>query len=178
MQVGQELHILPFSGLIHEVRPGDTVASVANGYQALVQDVVSANKLAQPYIIVVGHKLAVPGGYRPLPKRVVVAPSLAPDTVRSPEDDEQVAAVIAAPPRRTFPTLGGTPQEQFIASIGEAAVNRPTRRAPGQCHDRPGNSGKLLGFESACAARRTTTSASKHRPGAARRARSGSTCGK
>ena len=24
LNVGQELHILPFSGLIHEVRPGDT----------------------------------------------------------------------------------------------------------------------------------------------------------
>src|SRR5205823_5171139 len=36
LQVGQELRILPFSGLIHEVRPGDTVASVAGGYDALV----------------------------------------------------------------------------------------------------------------------------------------------
>lgn len=122
LQVGQELHILPFSGLIHEVRPGDTVASVANSYEALVKDVIGANKLVAPYIIVVGQKLAVPGGYRPLPRPVVVAPSPAPDTVRAPGDPEQVAAGIATPPRRTFPTLGGTPQEQFIGSIAEAAV--------------------------------------------------------
>src|SRR5712691_4258525 len=82
LQVGQELHILPFSGLIHEVRPGDTLASVANGYDALIADVIGANKLSAPYIIVVGQKLAVPGGYRPLPRKVVVAPG--PDVVQAP----------------------------------------------------------------------------------------------
>ena len=123
LQVGQDLRILPFSGLIHEVRPGDTVASVANAYDALVQDVISANKLTDPYIIVVGQKLAVPGGYRPLPQRVVLAPSPQPDTVQVPpdQDSDQVAAVVTAP-KHTLPTLGNTPQEQFISSIAEAAV--------------------------------------------------------
>ena len=46
------------------------MASVANAYDALVQDVISANKLSDPYIIVVGQKLAIPGGYRPLPQDV------------------------------------------------------------------------------------------------------------
>jgi flagellum-specific peptidoglycan hydrolase FlgJ len=129
LSIGQELHILPFSGLIHEVRPGDTVASVANGYDARIEDVISANHLAEPYIIVVGQKLAVPGGYRPLPQKIVLAPSpsvtgSAPaDTVQAPPDDgEQQAATVASPPRHVLPVLGGTPQEQFIASIAEAAV--------------------------------------------------------
>jgi LysM repeat protein len=121
LQVGQELEILPFSGLIHEVRPGDTVASVANSYDALLHDVISANRLSDPFVIVVGQKLAVPGGYRALPRRVVVAPSGTGDTVEAPPGDgDQQAAVVA--PRHTFPRLGGTPQEQFIASIAEAAV--------------------------------------------------------
>src|SRR5205823_5988045 len=94
LQVGQELHILPFSGLIHEVRPGDTVASVANSYDALVADVIGANKLSQPFIIVVGQKLAVPGGYRPLPHKIVVSPA-SPDTVQAPPGEaDQVAAVV------------------------------------------------------------------------------------
>jgi flagellum-specific peptidoglycan hydrolase FlgJ len=127
LQVGQELRILPFSGLIHEVRPGDTVASIANGYDALVQDVIGANRLADPFIIVVGQKLAVPGGYRALPQKVVVAPS--PDTVQAPpsNDADQVAAVVSTPPRRKLPLLGSTPQEQFIASIAEAAVDSADR---------------------------------------------------
>ena len=123
LRVGQELRILPFSGLIHEVRPGDTVASVANSYDALVQDVINANKLSDPYIIVVGQKLAVPGGYRPLPQKVLVAPAPR-DTVQAPpsEQPDQVAAMINTAPRHKLPVLGNTPQEQFIASIGEAAV--------------------------------------------------------
>jgi flagellum-specific peptidoglycan hydrolase FlgJ len=124
LKVGQELQILPFSGLIHEVRPGDTLASVANAYDALIPDVISANKLADPYIIVVGQKLAVPGGYRPLPRKVVVTPdSTTPDTVQAPpSDSDQVAAVVNTAPKHKLPVLGGTPQEQFISSIAEAAV--------------------------------------------------------
>ena len=116
LQVGQELRVLPFSGLIHEVRPGDTVASVANSYDALVRDVISANKLTDPYIIVVGQKLAVPGGYRALP-------AASPDTLQAQpgSDDDQVAAAVRRPAHK-LPTLGNTPQEQFIGSIAEAAV--------------------------------------------------------
>lgn len=122
--VGQVLHILPFSGLIHEVRPGDTLASVANGYDAPIDGVISANHLEPPYIIVVGQKLAVPGGYRPLPKKIVPdsdgSGSGAADTVQpGSSDDGQQAASVAV---HRLPVLGGTPQEQFIASIGEAAV--------------------------------------------------------
>ena len=111
--VGQELQILPFSGLIHEVRPGDTVASVANSYDALVKDVIGANKLNDPYVIVVGQKLAVPGGYRPLPREVVVEPAApAADTAEAPPGEaDQQAASVARPPARKMPVLGGTPQE-------------------------------------------------------------------
>jgi flagellum-specific peptidoglycan hydrolase FlgJ len=125
IEVGRELQILPFSGLIHEVRPGDTIASVANGYEALIEDVVKVNRLAEPFVIVVGQKLAVPGGYRPLPRKVVVeAPRPGGDTVQAPPDTDQHAATVKAPapPPRKLPVLGNTPQEQFIASIGEAAI--------------------------------------------------------
>lgn len=109
LQVGQELQILPFSGLIHEVRPGDTVASVANSYDALVRDVVAANKLSDPFVITVGQKLAVPGGYRSLPQKVVVAPSPSgtADTVQAPpSNDDQQAAIVTTAPRHILPTLG------------------------------------------------------------------------
>jgi flagellum-specific peptidoglycan hydrolase FlgJ len=130
LRVGQELHVLPFSGLIHEVRPGDTVASVANAYEARVQDVITANQLADPFIIVVGQKLAVPGGYRPLPQKIVVEPAApAPDTVQAPpsKNDDQVAAVVNTAPVHKLPALGNTPQEQFISSIAEAAVESADR---------------------------------------------------
>ena len=123
LAVGQELEILPFTGLIHEVRPGDTLASVANAYDAPIKDVVGANRLGEPFIIVVGQRLAVPGGYRPLPRKVVPQPESARgDTVQpAPGENTQTAAVIRSPVR-SMPQLGNTPQERFIASIGEAAV--------------------------------------------------------
>jgi flagellum-specific peptidoglycan hydrolase FlgJ len=128
LRVGDELRILPFSGLIHEVRPGDTVASIANAYDALVSDVINANKLTDPYIIVVGQKLAVPGGYRALPRKVVAPTQSDADTVQAPADDgEQVAAVVSTAPARKWPILGNTPQEQFIGSIAQAAVESADR---------------------------------------------------
>ncbi len=123
LEVGQVLQILPFSGLIHEVRPGDTLASLANAYDVLIKDVVSANKLVDPFIIVVGQKVAVPGGYRPLPQKIVPQAD-APDS--SENADGRAGEGGQAPPpqplRRSLPVLGNTPQERFIASLGEAAV--------------------------------------------------------
>lgn len=129
LQVGQKLTVLPFSGLIHEVRPGDTLASVANSYDARIADVIQANSLKEPFIIVVGQSLMVPGGYRPLPAKIVVpAPAPAAPPSRDPStavaegsSGEQRTAAIKAPIRK-IPVLGNTPQEQFIASIGEAAM--------------------------------------------------------
>ena len=118
LQVGQQLEILPFSGLIHEVRPGDTVASIANAYDAHVEEVISTNHLSDPYVIVVGQRLAVPGGYRPLPKKVVVGSGSSDGG--SSGDDLQAATVSTS--KHKLPILGNTPQEQFISSIAEAAV--------------------------------------------------------
>ena len=100
------------------MRPGDTVASVANGYDALVKDVVSANKLVDPFIIVVGQKLAVPGGYRPLPKKVVLA-AIPSRRRRATTTSKQR---VSRSRGDSLPVLGNTPQEQFIGSIAEAAV--------------------------------------------------------
>jgi flagellum-specific peptidoglycan hydrolase FlgJ len=99
------------------VRPGDTVASIANGYDVLIKDLTGANKLNDPFIIVVGQKLAVPRGYRPLPQKVTPEEQVE----APPSENGQQAAAISAP-RRSLPTLGNTPQERFIASIAEAAV--------------------------------------------------------
>ena len=115
------------------MRPGDTLASVANAYDAKLTDVISANNLVDPYIIVVGQKLAVPGGYRPLPQKIVVSPasdalSAPADTVQAPPSDgDQVAAIVKLPPKHILPVLGGTPQEQFISSIADAAVESADR---------------------------------------------------
>jgi flagellum-specific peptidoglycan hydrolase FlgJ len=123
--VGQTLTILPFTGLVHEVTPGDTIATVANTYEAKLEEVISANKLPEPYVIVVGQKLLVPGGYRALPKKITPETTAAPAATTSGEEpvitgQEQQAATAAAP--RKLPSMGSTPQDLFILSIGEAAI--------------------------------------------------------
>jgi LysM repeat protein len=116
LSIGQQLEILPFTGLVHQARPGDTVASIANFYGANVEDVIAVNKLTDPEMIVVGQKLAVPGGYRPLPGQTDTASDGA-----SPASGDQQAA-NGGPSQRILPVLGNTPQEQFISVIAPAAV--------------------------------------------------------
>lgn len=130
LQIGQTLEILPFTGLIHEVRPGDTLASVANAYDAKLEDVIKANDLVEPFIIVVGRQLLVPGGYRPLPKKVIPLEPAPSSTAGgstegvveapAPSTDQQAAAITA--PVRKLPIRPSTPQDQFIQSIADAAV--------------------------------------------------------
>ena len=98
------------------------MASVANSYDALIGDVISANKLTEPFIIVVGQKLAVPG-------RLSTAAAQGrrrarrSDTVQAPRaTTTRWPPSVTRRPRRRLPVLGSTPQEQFIASIAEAAV--------------------------------------------------------
>lgn len=125
LTVGQQLKILPLSGLVHGVRPGDTLASVANAYDARLDDVIKANGLKEPYIILIGQELLIPGGYRPLPRKVV-APSEGSGGESVEARGEQRSAGIAAPVRN-IPALGNTPQELFIKSIAEAAMDSHER---------------------------------------------------
>lgn len=120
LAVGQTLELLPFTGLVHEVRPGDTLASVVNTYGARLDEVIAVNRLHDPFIIVVGQKLAVPGGYRPLPRKAIVAAAPA-DTVETPLPPSD-QALAAAAPAKPLPVLGDTPQERYIGSVARAAV--------------------------------------------------------
>ena len=74
---GQELKILPVSGLEHVVAEGDTVESVATKYKIdNPQPIIEINWLEKPYNLEVGQKLIVPGGVKPEPpKPVVTTPS-------------------------------------------------------------------------------------------------------
>lgn len=57
---GQELVILPVSGIYHTVKQGDTVASLAKKYSATESDIREHNDL--PDGLVVGTKLLIPNG--------------------------------------------------------------------------------------------------------------------
>ncbi len=73
LSVGQELVILPTSGVYHIVEEGDTVESIAQKYKVEVSAITDyeVNGLKEPYELTVGMALVVPGGEKPyIPKFV------------------------------------------------------------------------------------------------------------
>ncbi|MEX2010369.1 MAG: peptidoglycan DD-metalloendopeptidase family protein [Parcubacteria group bacterium] len=59
---GNELVILPISGVKHSVKSGDTLASIAKKYKADLDDLVSYNGFAANDKLVVGSEIIVPDG--------------------------------------------------------------------------------------------------------------------
>lgn len=71
---GDKLKIPPASGVLHIVKSGDTVSKIARTYNAEADEIVKANKLQKDGAdIVIGEELFVPGGEKPVERRVVAA---------------------------------------------------------------------------------------------------------
>jgi len=62
---GQQLTILPSSGVDHEVKSGDTISAIAKKYQTDADKIIEANKLADASDIQIGDLLFVPDGIQP-----------------------------------------------------------------------------------------------------------------
>ena len=62
IKVGQELIILPISGVRHTVKRGDTLQSIAKSYKADLDDVLSYNDLTSNADLKIGDIVIVPNG--------------------------------------------------------------------------------------------------------------------
>jgi len=62
VSVGDQLVILPISGISHTVVKGDTLQSIAKKYGADVSDILSYNGLTQDSTLSLGEVIIVPGG--------------------------------------------------------------------------------------------------------------------
>jgi LysM repeat protein len=71
IRVGQELVILPISGVRHVVKSGDTLQSIAKKYKADLEDILSYNGFVSGTTIRLGDVVVIPNGV------INVAPSLA-----------------------------------------------------------------------------------------------------
>ena len=68
IQPGDELTVLPVSGVLHRVKDGQTVSWIAKYYQADKEDIIGFNALsADGSSIQVGQKLIIPDGQMPAP---------------------------------------------------------------------------------------------------------------
>ncbi|MBX4206377.1 M23 family metallopeptidase [Candidatus Parcubacteria bacterium] len=62
LKVGQELAILPISGVRHTVKSGDTLASIAKKYGASQGDIIAYNGFAADAKLKVGDEIIIPDG--------------------------------------------------------------------------------------------------------------------
>lgn len=69
---GDELKILPVSGVVHKVKSGDTIESIAKKYKANPLEIITFNDLSADGKIEPDQELVVPDGvkYTPIPTRV------------------------------------------------------------------------------------------------------------
>ncbi len=65
IKVGQKLNILPVTGVKHTVKKGDSLAKIANVYDADLEDMLVFNGLAKDSAIAVGDIIYVPNGTKP-----------------------------------------------------------------------------------------------------------------
>jgi murein DD-endopeptidase MepM/ murein hydrolase activator NlpD len=75
LHIGQVLTLLPVDGVYHTVQKGETLAGIATKYKADVEAIIQCeyNDLEEPYQLLLGQKLIVPGGKKPYVPRVVHA---------------------------------------------------------------------------------------------------------
>lgn len=73
LSVGEELAILPVSGVWHTVKAGETLAAIAKRYKVAPEDIVgyAPNGMQEPVSLAPGQKLIVPGGEKPFEPRLV-----------------------------------------------------------------------------------------------------------
>jgi len=76
LRIGQTIVILPIDGVYHQVEEGDTVASIAEAYDVVTEDIINCthNDLtrASPEIEQ-GRHLIIPGGKKPYEPKTVTA---------------------------------------------------------------------------------------------------------
>jgi len=68
---GDQLTILPISGVSHTVAKNETLSSIASEYSSEVDDILDYNKLVSADQLQIGQKLIIPGGSITPPKRSI-----------------------------------------------------------------------------------------------------------
>jgi len=82
--IGQELQILPVSGVLHTIVSGDTVSKIAKKYKADEDELMAFNGFGDNDILAKGETIIVPGGKIQVIKKPVVKKAVA-RTVSTPK---------------------------------------------------------------------------------------------
>ncbi|MHB1131601.1 MAG: C40 family peptidase [Chloroflexota bacterium] len=112
--VGQELTILPVSGVLHLTDIGDTVTEIAADHEAAVAKIVQANGLTDPDALTAGQRLVVPGGKPQANPRIVAQE-------RSAAKAPQMAAPDARPAATSTTAAPSAASQQPVVKIAPTA---------------------------------------------------------
>ena len=108
---GDQLTILPQSGLTHKVAKGENLGSLAKKYGVTEEEIMTANKLAAGAVLAVGEKLFVPGGKK------VNYPAPAPKTYSGLAAIKNIITAPSAKPvpgnKMNWPTVGNRLTQYF-----------------------------------------------------------------
>lgn len=72
---GQELTILPTTGVLHTVARGQTLGWIANKYDSTVDEILDFNDIAGAHLLQIGDQLVIPGGKQVVAPRPAPAPT-------------------------------------------------------------------------------------------------------
>ncbi len=78
LKIGQQLIILPVSGVIYHVKSGDTISEIAQKYKGKTDEMVAFNNLSNEGDIYIGDIIIVPNGLIPAPVIQYTAPVTVP----------------------------------------------------------------------------------------------------
>ncbi len=68
IEPGQQLKILPVSGVLHEVLAGESLEDVARKYRSDVGSIIEFNRITDPENLMPGDQLVIPGGSKLVPQ--------------------------------------------------------------------------------------------------------------
>lgn len=121
LRIGQVLTILPVDGLLYEVKPNDTLSSIAERFKVKPEAIVEfpLNNLAPGDNLVPGQKIIVPGGVKPIQRRVIT-----PQPQRTPgRRYVGPAPSFAATGAFGWPTVGAITQQYWWGHRGLDIAN-------------------------------------------------------
>lgn len=127
LQPGDELKLLPVSGVLHTVKRGETLASIAKLYGIPATDLAEGNPKTKT--ILAGTSLIIPGG-TPLATRVVVAPKPA-----VPVTPVRTAPVATTPKTATITVPASTAKTPKVTSAKGVRSDIPIARIKNKAFD-------------------------------------------
>ncbi len=68
IKIGQEITILPVSGVLYTVKKNDTLGAIAEQHKAEIKDIIAFNGISEEGNVFIGDPLIIPGGQ--MPKKV------------------------------------------------------------------------------------------------------------